>query len=294
MAATRQYRLKGHGTFIPREGWIYKGLMAIKNDTKVLTDKEHGADELGVGANMVSSIRYWLNTMGLISEKRREGYVYTELGNCVSHYDPYLEDPISLWFLHYELARNEIMATTWFLFFNELEVEEFTKNELIQMLLRQLVLYSGERMEDITISSLESDVNVLLNMYTKERGRDYDPEDKGVSPFASLGLVKKEGERFRKVAPSLDVLSKYVVWYGMQDMLKKSGNMYSVQLDSLLGKGGVGKMLQLNRSALYGMVEQLSADGFIELNRTAGLDMIYQSRKYKRAEIAQHYYNHKR
>lgn len=294
MATMKQYRLKGHGTFIPREGWIYKGLMAIKNDKKVLTDKEHGADELGVGANMVSSIRYWLNALGLISEKRREGYVYTELGSYICHYDPYLEDPVSLWFLHYELARNEIMATTWFLFFNQLEVEEFTKYELNQMLLRQLVLYSGERMENITVSSLESDITVLLNMYTKERGRDYDPEDKSVSPFAPLGLVKKEGERFRKVVPSLDTLSKYVVWYGMQDMLRKSGAMYSVQLDSLLGRGGVGKMLQLNRSALYGMVEQLSADGFIELNRTAGLDMIYQSRKYKRAEIAQRYYNQKR
>ena len=244
MATTKPYRLKGHGTFIPREGWVYKGLMAIRNDTKVLTDKEHGADELGVGANMVSSIRYWLYTLGLIAEKKREGYVYTELGNCICQYDPYLEDPVSLWFLHYELARNEIMATTWFLFFNELEVEEFTKNELNQMMLRQLVLYSGERAEDITVSSLESDVNVLLSMYTRDRGKDYDPEDKSVSPFASLGLIKKEGNRFRKVMPSLDTISKYVVWYGMQDLLRRSGGMYSVQLDSLLGRGGVGKMHQ--------------------------------------------------
>lgn len=176
------------------------------------------------------------------------------------------------------------------MFFNELEAEEFTKYELNQMLLKLLVLYSGQSSENITRSSLESDVMVLLNMYTKERSREYDPEDKSVSPFATLGLVKKEGERFCKVVPSLDTLSKYVVLYGMQDMLQQSGGMYSVQMDSLLGRGGVGKMLQLNRATLYGMVEQLSADGILELNRTAGLDMIYQGRKYKREEIAKRYY----
>ncbi len=290
MATTKQYRLKGHGTFMPREGWIYKGLTALKSDNRVFLDKEHGADELGVGANMVSSIRYWLNALGLITENRREGCVFTELGNTICHYDPYLEDPVTLWFLHYELARNEIFATVWYLFFNELEAEEFTKYELNQMLLKLLVLYSGQSSENITRSSLESDVMVLLNMYTKERSREYDPEDKSVSPFATLGLVKKEGERFCKVVPSLDTLSKYVVLYGMQDMLQQSGGMYSVQMDSLLGRGGVGKMLQLNRATLYGMVEQLSADGMLELNRTAGLDMIYQGRKYKREEIAKRYY----
>lgn len=290
MATMKQYRLKGHGTFMPREGWIYKGLTALKNDNRIFADKEHGADELGVGANMVSSIRYWLSALGLITENRRDGCVFTELGNYISRCDPYLEDPVSLWFLHYELARNEMLATVWYLFFNELEAEEFTKYDVTQMLMRLLVLYSGESSENITKSSLESDVTVLLNMYTKERSREYDPEDKSVSPFATLGLVKKEGERYRKVVPSLDTISKYVVLYGLQDMLQKSGDIYSVQLDSLLGKGGVGRILQLNRGALYGMVEQLSADGMIELNRTAGLDMIYQKRKYKRDEIAKRYY----
>lgn len=290
MTNVKQYRLKGHGTFMLREGWIYKGLNALNYDNKVFTDKEHGADELGVGANMVSAIRYWFNACGLIVEKKREGCALTELAKCIYFYDPYFEDPVSLWFLHYELVRNAELATVWYLFFNELESEEFTKYDLLQMLLRQLVLYSGESSEDITMSSLESDVSVLLNMYTKERGREYDPEDKSVSPFAVLGLVKKEGERYRKVLPSLDTFSKYVVWYGMQDMLQKSGDMYSVQLDSLFGRGGVGRVLHLNRSVLYEMVEQLNTDGRIVLNRTAGLDMIYQKRKYSRAEIARLYY----
>ena len=56
-------KLKGHESFIPREGWITKGILAVEKDPFVFR-KNNGTDELGVGTNMAKSIR---------SEERRVG-----------------------------------------------------------------------------------------------------------------------------------------------------------------------------------------------------------------------------
>ena len=55
----KKIRLKGHETFILREGWLTKGLAAAEKDGTVFS-KNSGADALGVGTNMAKAIRYWM------------------------------------------------------------------------------------------------------------------------------------------------------------------------------------------------------------------------------------------
>lgn len=38
------YRLKGHESFVPREGWITKGLIAVNNDPAIFADN-YAADK---------------------------------------------------------------------------------------------------------------------------------------------------------------------------------------------------------------------------------------------------------
>ena len=53
---SKEYRLKGHESFILRDGWLTKGLRAVFQDSKVFS-KFSGADALGVGTNMAKAIR---------------------------------------------------------------------------------------------------------------------------------------------------------------------------------------------------------------------------------------------
>ena len=71
------HRLKGHESFIPREGWITKALFAIQRDPMLFTVAS-GADALGVGTNMAKSIRYWMRTAGLTDETQNHGVYLTE------------------------------------------------------------------------------------------------------------------------------------------------------------------------------------------------------------------------
>ena len=110
------YRLKGHESFVPREGWITKGLYALNNDPSIFS-RNYGADELGVGTNMAKSIRYWLRAMGLTEDIPRIGTKLTTLGNLIFENDSYLENTFTLWILHANLARNFALATSWNIFF---------------------------------------------------------------------------------------------------------------------------------------------------------------------------------
>lgn len=54
-------KFRAHDTFAIRKGWLNKGLRNIENAPDVFISKEKNPmDVLGIGANMVKSLRYWL------------------------------------------------------------------------------------------------------------------------------------------------------------------------------------------------------------------------------------------
>ena len=63
----RKYRLKGHESFILRDGWLTKGIQAVEKDSGVFS-KNSGTDVLGVGTNMAKAIRYWMRTAGITKD----------------------------------------------------------------------------------------------------------------------------------------------------------------------------------------------------------------------------------
>jgi hypothetical protein len=78
---------------------------------------------LGVGKNMVHSIRHWCLATGVLeavagANRRPTGQARpTWLGKAVlgdGGWDPYLEDPATLWLLHWQIASNRARCMTWF------------------------------------------------------------------------------------------------------------------------------------------------------------------------------------
>lgn len=129
----KDYRLKGHESFTLREGWLTKGLNAVHENPRVFSENS-GADALGVGTNMAKSIRYWMRTAELTKEHPRDGVTLTEYGNLIFQNDPYFEDIFSLWVIHANIARNFKLATSWNIFFNNIDVTSFKREELINMM----------------------------------------------------------------------------------------------------------------------------------------------------------------
>ena len=120
-----------HETFHPRFGWLKKGFdRAAQNPNIFLA--EDAPVQLGVGKNMVRSIRYWCNAFDLLEEDRPTDSGQALLGE--SGWDPYLEDPASLWLLHWQLLQPPCYATTWDFSFNHFRPVEFTYEDLFYAL----------------------------------------------------------------------------------------------------------------------------------------------------------------
>ena len=181
------YRLKGHESFIPREGWITKGLIAVNNDPAIFADN-YAADKLGVGTNMAKSIRYWLRTSGLTKDVQKVGTVLTKLGELIINQDLYLEKHFTLWILHANIARNFAQATSWNVFFNDFDLNRWKRDEMLSIMEEYIVQKTGD--PALSERSLRDDCSGILSMYTINENDSSDPEDGKGNVFNTLGLNK--------------------------------------------------------------------------------------------------------
>lgn len=288
-----KFKLKGHESFYIREGWLRKGIKHIQQDSLVFTNNP---DKLGVGSNMVRSIRYWLQATGLTEEKKvkglkREQKLTEEFGEIINKYDPYFEDIFTLWLLHYKIASNKEFCTSWYLFINEFKAEEFTKEDLVKnMKFLMDKLAKGEKFSE---KSLLDDCQCILKGYCYENYEEKNPEENIMSIFNELHILekkknKKSIEYFLRKKPDMDKLDKLVVFYVIIDNLKFGNNSTSIS-NILEDSCNAGKIFNLDRNMLNQYLDMLMNEGYIDINRTAGLDKIYIKRNCKK-EILEEYY----
>lgn len=290
------FKLKGNESFNIREGWLSKGIEAIREDPTVFTQPT-AMDTLGVGSKMVKSIRFWMQATGLAVETRgsgkRQQRLTEDFGEIVAEKDPYFEDVATLWLIHSKIIARKDLCTAWYLFFNTIEVTEFARDELPQLLCREMNKLAGP--ENYSEKSLEDDCTNIIRMYVKEDLKTNgarDPEENLGSPFSVLGLVQKSEtfkKKFRKAQPIPDTLDKLVVMYILLGSLVEE--QHAVSIDDLLYKPcSVGKTLNMGRPMLYEYLDKLRNAKMITLNRTAGLDMVYVPKGLRQVDILRNYY----
>ena len=159
-------KFRAHDTFFIRKGWLSKGMKYVHSKPDVFVAKdENPMDVLGIGANMVKALRYWLQAVGLTEEPNsgKRVQTFTPLGQSVFTNDRYIEELGTLYLLHYRLSSNKTDATAWYYFFNEFTMSEFSRDDFVEFLQRRI------RMEDsdaaVAIRSLNDDFSCIINTY---------------------------------------------------------------------------------------------------------------------------------
>ena len=298
MAEKRSIRFKGHETFTLREGWLNKGLTAIAENPHVFREN-YGADALGMGPNMAKALRYWLRCAGLAEdipkrESKEGGMRLSPVGRIVFEGDRYIEDIFTLWLIHCRIAANYSQATAWNLFFNKFGYEEFDRARMVQEMRMSAYLAAeeagaGRRVPD---ASVDSDCDAILHMYVRRGDREGTPEEKNISPFGRLSLIKTAGGAYVRAQPDLGRRPEEIVLYLLAESLSGAG---SAELDALLAaENGPGKLLQLGRNGLAELLDRLAAKGKITINRTAGLNMVYLGGPLTGEQAAAEYYGNRR
>src|SRR5258708_33622 len=104
------YRVSGHESFTCRYAWLPKVVEQLQHDERLFSDEENAMVKLGVGKNMVRSIRFWAQSSDIaISNGKGSGHYLTKFATSLlgdKGLDRYLEDTRTLWLLHWKLATN--------------------------------------------------------------------------------------------------------------------------------------------------------------------------------------------
>lgn len=288
-----KYKIKGHESFYIRDGWMRKGMKQVEKHS-ALFSSSNAVDRLGVGANMVKSIRYWLQVTHLTEEKAVKGgkriqELTPSFGKIINQYDPYFEDLFTLWLLHYHIATNKELATSWYIFYNRFSLTEFTKEELVDGMEHLLQEYIGN--QEFSLNSLKDDCTTLIKTYYEEDPLR-DPEDNLVCPLSELGLIQQKTNGrgkviYIKTKPNKDKLHPLLVFY----IISQTTDTYNgIPVDILIEQeNSVAKILNMDRATLYQYIEELKRLELVTINRTAGLDMIYPV-KLSNEDILKKYY----
>lgn len=255
--AITKYIFSGHDSFQCRQLWLKKGYDFVKKGKNF--NDEDAVIQLGVGKNMVSSIRFWLKAFNIIDNKD----IPTEFGNRIfndeSGYDPFLEDEASIWLLHYQLVRNGY-ASIYSIIFNELRKEKlfFNKETFVKYIKRTTESNTGISFNENTLAK---DFVVFTNLY-KNDSKSKDVEDSFSGILSEIELLNTTGkgrdEQFYIENLERDNLPESVVLYAILDN-SSYGN--AISLNSLeFDINGPGSIFALNRSGLMNKILDLVSD----------------------------------
>lgn len=272
-------KFRAHDTFFIRKGWLSKGMKYVnaKEDIFIAKD-ENPMDVLGIGANMVKALRYWLQAVGLTEEPAsgRRVQRFTPLGNSIFNNDRYIEESGTLYLLQYRLACNREDATAWYYFFNEFNMSEFSRDDFVSSL--QSFIKMADSSENIAIRSLNDDFTCIINTYVpryKTNPNRVSPESNIDCPFGELGLVdmlSKERKTYRK---SIPVASSINPWIALAVIADRAGAQKEISLNELLtAPCNIGKVFNLDAITMLDVLYQIEQLGEVKINRTAGLDVV--------------------
>jgi len=287
----------GHETFVFRYGWLKKALDGVIQDSHLFTS-DRAMVVLGVGKNMVRSIRHWgLATRILAEEPRTRGLELkpTEIGHFLfgpSGHDPYLEDVNSLWLLHWNLATNEQRATSWCWAFNLLASGEFTRESLGSTIISELTRRNAKVPSQ---NSLRRDVDCLVRTYVASGGQKVVVEDSLDCPLVELDLIEDEGSgvfRFRRGPQSS--LADAIFVCALVDFWQRTGpDRESLAFsDVAYGFGSPGATFKLDENSLVERLERLEqvTSGVLLYTETAGLKQVYRRGGLNASDVLERYY----
>ncbi|TDL50366.1 DUF4007 family protein [Paenibacillus dendritiformis] len=269
-----------HQSFYIRDKWFSKGLRAVDQDSRFFFN-DYAFESIGLGKNMVESLKYWLFAFNVLEERiegGQKGHYLTELGRILYDNDKLLQRNETLAILHYNLIRNiNDQSTVFDWYFNKYKEMSVSKPELLNSF---VIWVSQNETKQISEKSLKRDIDCLIQFYTKTPDEN-DPENVIFCPFSRLSLMKCEhsGEGFdtiKKIVPEIDKIGIIPLYYVLLTH-QALNEVDLISVDEVLNSEYLlGKTFNLSR---YKVIEALNIltnheDYPIQYVRTNNLDYI--------------------
>ena len=207
-----RYSFSGHESFFCKTIWLKKGYDAIQDGVDF--SAPDSVASLGVGKNMVTSIRYWMKAFGLIKNDELTNFARIIFDNDRG-LDPFVEDESTLWLLHYYLVKTQV-ASIYYLTFLEFrrEKKEFDKSQLQAFIKRKC--NTREQKNVYNENTVKKDISVLLHNYVTPR------DMKSIEDYSAilidLGLIRAiDNEKFAFTETATNKIEPEILLYALLD-----------------------------------------------------------------------------
>lgn len=274
-------RFSGHQSFACRFSWIPKAVRLIESDPEALTSDETAILFLGLGKNMVQSLRFWLDAFGVAAVEggrwQLKPFGHAVLGSDGA--DPFIERAETQWLLHWAVAsRADAPLAAWRHVFHRRMRPDFTRIELLAELRREGER-EGTQHSDVT---LLQHIDALLHSYVPTNALSA-PEDVLDGPLIDLKLIRAEGRRrgtsgrgeqiFSLMRVPLSKLGAKLVDYCIEDFwaVRRAGEKVVSFRDIAYGEGSPGSTLRLSEDDLREHLDNASGRYHYRASGDAGM-----------------------
>ena len=272
----------GHETFPMRYGWLKKihdACVDIEEKkgsiSKDLFNSTNSIAILGVGKNMVSSMRYWALHSGLLNNDLTINS-YAKKIFADDGFDPWMENFATLWFIHWNLTTKCDLFTYYYVF-NCLNASTFDKDSLKNSIMEALKEIDAP---DVSPQTLKRDIECFLGVYSNRSLKEKTNEENIESPLTELGLIGPVTRRdlFQLKYGIKPTLSFDTFIFGLLMFWEKySHNSRTLSLEAICyEKCSPGRIFLINEDAIGEYIQNLSqnTNGLLEWSETAGLKQI--------------------
>lgn len=283
-----KYRFSGHETFHCRPIWLKKGYDFIQDNNQFHED--NAVTKLGVGKNMVASIKFWLKSFSLYDPNQNalETIADDLLGD--QGFDPFIENDATLYLLHYFLVQNIETSSIYNLVFLKFSKEktEFTHENLVSFIKRECL----KTETTVTKKTLDNDIKVLIKNYIVSKDKNIAIEDNFNGLFHDFDFIQKidseNGEtkyRFNinsgKNIP--EDLFLYIILLVFKDQI-------SIDFETIRQK--VSSVFLIEKQGTYDIIEKLALkhSNSITFNDDAGRQELQFKKEIDKSQLLRNYY----
>jgi len=226
-------------------------------------------------------MKHWALSTGIIleGEKGKPIISVSDLGQFLfgkDGRDPYMENPNTLWLLHWILTRNPKKTLNYYIF-NLYNKPSFSKESLKNAVNTLLLEHPNWRESSKT--TIGRDIDCLIGSYSnKTINKKLSHEDSIECPFAELSLIVRQNQTdFRITRTRRNTLDDAVFVYALIDFWAKYSSAQTITFETILhSEGSPGKVFCLSEDDLSERIIQLeeTTKGALVWSQSAGLRQV--------------------
>lgn len=272
----------GHESFTCKTLWLKKGYDFIYNNQNF--NSPDAVVQLGVGKNMVASIRYWMKVFGLTKNDTLlpiADYIF----NSENGKDPFIEDLGTLWLLHYLLVGTG-EATLYYLVFTQLQRERksFDRQHVVSFVKRTMI--EDGKQNQFNENTVKTDVGTLLLGYVLPQ------KAKAIDDYSSLlidlDIIRADADGKNYI---FNIEGKrQVPWQiFLYAVINSKGEDMTVSYDTLQE---LGLMFCMSDMEVIEMCKQIEAHHIndVRYSDTAGIRQLQFLNEISKKEVLNEYY----